>query len=150
MSPTLTLRPLATLRVEIDEPLDAGRVPGGRRLIIPITGGTVTGRINGSVVPGGADRALLRADGTSTVSATYPLRTDDGTLLSVTNQGTLSTRDGGLFGVTAIRIEAPEGPWSWLNDVPIVGTLLPGEVGRAVDLAFYTVEPETTPGPRTP
>lgn len=148
-APSLSLRPLADLHVEIAEPIDAGRIRAGQRLIIPITGGTVTGRISGHVVPGGADWAIARDDGTTLVSATYALRTDDGVILTVSNQGSLRGDDDATLGITACRIEAPQGAYFWLNDVPIVGSLVPfradGTMG--VDLAFYTVEAAAPPLP---
>lgn len=147
-APPLTLRPLAELHVEIAEPIDAGRIRAGQRLIIPITGGTVTGRISGHVVPGGADWAIARDDGTTLVSATYALRTDDGVILTVFNQGSLRGDDA-TPGITACRIEAPQGPYFWLNDVPIVGSLVPSRADdtMGVDLAFYTVEAAAPPTP---
>jgi hypothetical protein len=141
--PPLALTPLAELRVEIGEPIGAGRVPGGTRRIIPILGGTVTGRIEGTVQPGGSDWSLTRDDGTGTVSTTYPVRTADGTVLTIDNRGTVSAKDGTLLGLTGIRIEAPvDGPWAFLNDTPVVGSLRPvHEDGRLViHLKFYTVD----------
>ena len=147
--PTLALAPLAELSVRIDAPIEVGRVPGGRRRIIPITGGTVSGRLEGTVLPGGADWALQRDDGTTAVSATYPVRTADGTVLTITNQGTITVRDGVPLGLTSIRIEAPEGPWAFLNTTPVVGSLaLSDDNGRiVVDLRFYTVEAELPAAP---
>jgi hypothetical protein len=147
--PSLALEPLAELRVQIAAPIEAGRVPGGRRRIIPITGGTVSGRLEGVIEPGGADWSLQRDDGTATVSATYPVRTGDGTVLTITNQGTVTARDGVPLGLTTIRIEAPEGPWAFLNDTPVVGSLaLTTDGGRVgVHLRFYTVEPVDGEGP---
>lgn len=142
--PPLALEPLAELRVDISAPIEAGRVPGGKRRIIPIKGGTVTGRIEGTIEAGGADWSLQRDDGTSTVSATYPIRTSDGAVLTITNQGTVGSHDGAPLGLTSIRIEAPaEGPWAFLNGTPVVGTLVlgAGDGGLpTVDLKFYTVE----------
>lgn len=148
-APSLALRPLAELHVEIAEPIDAGQVRAGQRLIIPITGGTVTGRISGRVVPGGADWAIARDDGTTLVSATYALRTDDGVILTVFNQGSLRSDDGAALGITACRIEAPQGAYSWLNDVPVVGSLVPSSADgtMGVDLVFYTVEAAAPPLP---
>ncbi|MEE1943197.1 DUF3237 domain-containing protein [Streptomyces sp. TRM 70361] len=142
--PYLGLELLAELHVGTGEPVAAGRVPGGTRTVIPITGGTVGGRIEGTVLPVGADWNLRRADGTGTVSATYPVRTADGTVLTITNRGTVTTRDGVLLGLTAVVVEAPEdSPWAYLNDTPVVGSLaLAGSADRpAVHLRFYTVDP---------
>ncbi|WP_158566698.1 DUF3237 domain-containing protein [Actinomadura craniellae] len=141
-NPPLALEPLAELHVQIGAPIEVGRVPGGRRRIIPILGGTVTGRITGTIEPGGADWSLQRDDGTATVSATYPVRTDDGAILTIANKGTITVHDGAPLGLTAIAVEAPEeGPWAHLNHTPVVGSLTL-ELGsdRPVRLAFYTVQ----------
>ena len=77
-----------TAFVDVGVPLDLGAVSTGRRRIIPITGGSVSGpRLNGSVVPGGADWQTIRPDGTADLVARYTLRAEDGTLVSVVNAG---------------------------------------------------------------
>jgi len=48
----------------VAEPQEFGEVPGGRRRIIEILGGTFEGpNIRGRVLPGGADWQLVRPDG---------------------------------------------------------------------------------------
>lgn len=140
----LALRLLARVRVAIDEPLDAGEVPTGRRRVIPIADGVVSGEISGTVVPLGADWNLLRADGSETVSARYLIRTTDGVLLSVLNEGVLADRAAGRIGVTSLRIEAPvDSPYAWLNDAVLVGRLDVEESDGApvVMLGYWSVEP---------
>ncbi|MDI5980801.1 DUF3237 domain-containing protein [Amycolatopsis magusensis] len=137
--PTLTL--IARLTVLIGEPVDAGPVPGGHRRIIPITGGTAEGpRIEGEVLPLGADWNLMRPDGVAEVSARYLVRTHDGVVLTITNEGSLKF-DGVPRGITTPRIEAPaDGPYAWLNDAVLVGTLTPvvdGQRPIGVSLEFH-------------
>lgn len=51
----------------------------GERRIIPIVGGIFARpRIKGKVLPGGADRQLVRSDGAHVLNALYELQTDDG------------------------------------------------------------------------
>lgn len=125
MNPELTTRLIARVRVRVGEFIDAGTIPEGHRRIIPIAAGIVEGpRIRGEVVPLGADWNLVRADGTETVSARYAIRTDDGWVLSVLNEGVIANRSIGRYGITALRIEAPrESPYADLNDAVIVGSL---------------------------
>jgi hypothetical protein len=79
---------LMRLDVELGPVLDVGPVPGGHRRIIPITGGSFAGeRIRGTILPGGADWNLVRPDGTVYLWARYTLRTDDGVLIMITNDG---------------------------------------------------------------
>lgn len=84
----VSTRHLTRLDVELGPVLDIGPVPGGHRRIIPITGGTFTGaRLNGRILPGGADWNLVRPDGTVYLWARYTLMADDGTLIMITNDG---------------------------------------------------------------
>lgn len=140
----LALTLLARVRVGIDEPLDAGRVPDGHRRVIPITTGVVEGEaISGEVVPLGADWNLVRADGSETVSARYLIRTHDGVLLSVLNEGVIADRAVGRVGVTSLRIEAPrDSAYAWLNDAVLVGRLdvEEGPDGIVVVLGYWAVD----------
>lgn len=75
-------------RVTVAPPLELGATHLGRRRIIPITGGAVEGpRLQGRVVPGGADWQIIRADGVAELEARYTLEADDGALISVVNRG---------------------------------------------------------------
>jgi hypothetical protein len=83
-----SLRLLYRSEVEIDAPLCVGHLAVGERRIINITGGTFTGpRLNGFILPGGADWQIIRPDGITAVEARYTLKTDDGALIYVDNRG---------------------------------------------------------------
>lgn len=137
--PELALELVAKLKVLIAEPIDAGTTPAGHRRVIPITGGTVEGpRITGEVLGVGADWSVVRDDGVAVVTARYLIRTGDGVVLTVSNAGAFTAR--GI--VTSPRIEAPEGPYAWLNDAVLVGTLVPlpdGARTAGVSLEFHQV-----------
>lgn len=79
--PTPTLEPVVSLTVFVAPPIEAGQVMGlnsrGQRRIIPITGGSVTGQINGSVLPGGADFQLVVSQTCADLDARYLLQLDD-------------------------------------------------------------------------
>jgi len=75
---TVTLAPI----------LEMGPGRAGKRRIIPITGGTVSGaRINGRVMNLGADWQTVFADGTAELDTRYALETDDGAVIEVINYG---------------------------------------------------------------
>jgi hypothetical protein len=79
--PTPLLEPVFDLTVFVAAPVEAGQTFGlnsqGRRRIIPITGGSVSGQVNGAVLPGGADFQLVVSETCADLDARYLLRLDD-------------------------------------------------------------------------
>lgn len=79
--PAPTLEHLADLTVYVATPVEAGQILGlnsrGRRRIIPITGGTLRGpRLQGRVLPGGADFQLVVSDTAADLDARYIVELD--------------------------------------------------------------------------
>jgi len=99
----------------------------GMRNIIPITGGTLSGRIKGKVLMGGADYQILSPP--AAIDAHYLWQTDDGEIIIV--------RNGGSFGALVPTFEArADGPYAYLN----TGSYLSSDPGRGeggVALTFY-------------
>jgi hypothetical protein len=143
----LGLELLARLTVTLDPDLLVGTVPDGTRRVIPITGGSVDGPLlRGEVLPGGADWNIARDDGTGSLSARYALRTHDGVLIGVLNEGRYDARRPAPIMTTPV-LEAPAGPYDWLNSAALIGTLIPGGPPGSVDLEFWwvrTAEQEAT------
>ncbi|MEJ8816245.1 DUF3237 domain-containing protein [Variovorax ureilyticus] len=111
--------------VDLAPTVQLGMSPLGQRRMVPITGGTFEGpRLRGIVIPGGADRQLVRRDGSVALDAIYELQTDDGVIISVRNR-VLSRRpkDAPAYVFSNIELTAPEGRYGWLNDFVYVGTL---------------------------
>ena len=119
---------LITENVTLAPSQRVGSSKRGERNIIPITGGTVNGRINGKVLMGGADYQLL-APPPAAIDAHYLWETDDGELIIV--------RNGGGFGALVPTFEARvDGPYAYLNS----GLDLSSNPGRGeggVALTFY-------------
>ena len=88
--PTPALEHVADLIVHVNAPIEAGQVTGlnsrGRRRIIPITGGTVTGQISGRVLPGGADFQIVVSETSADLDARYMLELDSGEHVFVQNR----------------------------------------------------------------
>ena len=88
--PTPILEPVADLTVFVATPIEAGQVTGlnsrGRRRIIPITGGKVTGQLSGTVLPGGADFQIVVSDTCADLDARYLLQLDNGEHVFVMNR----------------------------------------------------------------
>ena len=119
-----------------------GSTPLGTRNIVPISGGTFEGPgIRGTVVAGGWDWQLRRADGCTQIKADYMLRTDDGVVINVVNTGvSCRAKDPKAVVRTHPVFEAPLGKYDWLSQGCFVGTLDPttlpnGE--RAVRIRFF-------------
>jgi hypothetical protein len=86
MSPEIAF--VTEIRAEVAPILSLGAGVNGERRIVPITGGRCAGpRLNGEVLPGGADFQHIRPDGVLELEARYALRLDDGALVNVVNQG---------------------------------------------------------------
>lgn len=76
------------IRAEVAPILSLGAGVNGERRIIPITGGSCAGpRMNGVVLPGGADFQHIRPDGVLELVARYALQLEDGALVNVVNHG---------------------------------------------------------------
>ena len=82
-----TLEHFCTLEVELAPIMDLGEGRFAQRRIVPITGGRVTGRVSGTVLPVGSDWQTVSADGLAEIDARYAFRTADGAVVEVVNQG---------------------------------------------------------------
>jgi hypothetical protein len=83
--PQPRIRHVYHLEATLGEPLEFGEVNGGRRRVIPLTGGQFSGpEISGRLLSGtSADWQLIRPDGTSVGDIRYTLQTERGALLYV-------------------------------------------------------------------
>jgi len=79
---------VAEVQAEVAAPIVIGAGATGERRIVPIIGGRVSGpRLEGEIMPGGADFQLIRPDGVAEIEARYALRLNDGALVYVVNRG---------------------------------------------------------------
>ena len=127
---TPELRHVCDIEVEVGPIRDLGPTPHGRRRIVEIRGGTAKGpRLEGKIVPGGADWQYVRGDGVLELEARYSIRTGDGTEIAVVNRGLrrappeiMERMSRGeavdpalVYFRTVPTFEAPAGPYDWLN-----------------------------------
>ncbi|MDF3071354.1 MAG: hypothetical protein K0R38_6955 [Polyangiaceae bacterium] len=116
-----------TETVTLGASLSVGQGNEGSRNIIPITGGKVTGRIQGEVLPGGADYQLV--GGSTQLDARYTLAASDGELILV--------RNCGAFGALVPVFEArAAGPYSFLNQGAFLSSD-PGSASGGVSITVY-------------
>jgi hypothetical protein len=149
----LSAQPIFTIHAELEAVMNLGRTPYGERRVIGITGGTVHGaKLNGRVLPGGADWQIIRADGAADIQARYTLESDTGARILVYSAG---LRHGPLdvmarlakgdnvdpslyYFRTAMRFETADPAAGWLNR--IVAIARGAREARAVRLDVYEVE----------
>lgn len=116
------------LRVTIDGAYTVGDTPHGRRIVIPITGGTFEGPLlKGTILTGGADYQLANADGSRTeLEAIYSIKTDDGVYIHVRNRGLVCDGKDAqgqpyYYFKAAPQFEAPkDSRYAWLNNALFV------------------------------
>jgi Protein of unknown function (DUF3237) len=79
---------VADLSADVAAPIEIGTSASGRRRVIPILGGRLTGpRLSGRVLPGANDYQIIRSDGVLELQARYVIETSDGALIFVENTG---------------------------------------------------------------
>ncbi len=96
----------------------------GSRNVIPITGGTTTGRVEGAILNGGADYQL-----SGSLDAWYTLAPNNGELILVRNCGAM----GGLIPWFEARVD---GEFDFLNDNTYLSSE-PGMASGGVSITFY-------------
>ena len=104
--------------VQIGGSQSVGPSKRGNRNAIPITGGTVSGKVEGKVLAGGADYQILGSG--FVLDARYTLQADDGTLILVRNCGPASA----LIPVTETRADGPYAFLNqndWVSSSPMIG-----------------------------
>jgi hypothetical protein len=140
------LRIALEVLAEVGEAYSLGQGPTGERRIVPIIGGQFRGEsLSGVVLPGGADRQLIRVDGIRELDATYELKADDGTVVMVRNRVIVDAHQApegwDRYVRSVVELIVPKGPHDWLNRRVIVGTLHSMRPARPlVLLRFYVVE----------
>jgi hypothetical protein len=85
--PIASAEPFLILEVEVGSPIDIGLIGAGARRLIPLGGGRVSGAIEGSIVPGGADWQTIHDDGNLQIEAHYAIRTRSGAFVEIMSSG---------------------------------------------------------------
>ena len=134
--PLVSEKPIFVLQSPLGDIQMLGNTPYGERRIINILGGTVEGpRLNGKVLPGGADWQIVRADGVVHLNARYTIETDSGGQILVDAEGyrhgpaevmTALARDETVdptryYFRTFMRFETADPSALWLNRILALG-----------------------------
>jgi len=152
MTDGLRLAHLCDLKVELAPPVELGLSPRGRRRMIPIVGGTVTGeRLSGRILNLGADWQTIFADGSAELDTRYAMETHDGAVIDIRNFGyrhgpaeVLEALAKGeivdpsrYYMRTQPRFETGDPRYAWLNRTVFVGS--GAREPDCVKIAFYEV-----------
>lgn len=148
----LKQEPIFTVQAELDSILNVGRTPLGERRIIGILGGTVRGpRLDGRVLPGGADWQIMRSDGAADITARYTIETEAGARILVSSDGLRhgppavmerlargDSVDPALYYFrTVMRFETADPEVDWLNRILALASAQ--RQARSVRLDVYEV-----------
>jgi hypothetical protein len=146
-------QPIFTIIAELEGITTLGRTPYGERRVIGILGGSVSGpKLNGRILPGGADWQIIRTDGAADIKARYIIETDDGGRIMVTSEGLrhgapevmerLARGDNvdpaHYYFRTVMRFETSDPKVDWLNR--ILALARGQREARAVRLDVYEVK----------
>ena len=84
----LSKQAIFTIRAELADIMTLGRTPYGERRVVGILGGRVSGpKLQGRILPGGADWQIVRADGAADIQARYTVETEAGARVMVQSNG---------------------------------------------------------------
>lgn len=140
------------LTVELSDIVELGRGRSGQRRIIPIIGGTVRGdRINGTILPVGADWQTVLDDGAAHLDTRYAFRTDDDAVVEIINVGYRHGPSDVIAAVgrgedvnpqdyymrTHARLETGDERYAWVNTMLFVGT--GGRRRSKVEISLFLV-----------
>jgi hypothetical protein len=152
MLPTPELRLVCRIEADLAPILELGSAKGGRKRIIPIIAGTVTGdRLRGRVLNLGADWQTIFADGSAEMDTRYGIETHDGALIDIRNYGFRhgpaevlarvargETVDPSEYYMrTQPRLETGDPRYDWVNRTIFVGT--GARLASAVQIQIYEV-----------
>jgi len=152
MASLLGNQPIFTIEAELEAIVTLGRTPYGERRFVGISGGTVTGpKLNGRILPGGADWQIVRGDGAADIQARYMIEADSGARIMVNSAGLRhgppevleklargDKVDPALYYFrTVMRFEAADPEMDWLNR--ILALARGQREARSVRLEVYEV-----------
>jgi uncharacterized protein DUF3237 len=136
------------MMVHLQIPLDVGSTPkGNRQILIGDHGVFKGGRLEGRILPNGADWFLVRPDGVGELDVRLVLRTDDEELIYMRSKGFLkysremakavlsgTAEPSDYYFRERTVFETGSEKYGWLNSVVAVGTgwYRPGMVGMSI------------------
>lgn len=107
--------------------------------VIPLAGGTVSGRLNGRVISG-ESWLETRDDENIEYLVRYLIQAENGDIIADQARGFIRMAEEGseLYTRTFHNFTAPEGQYAWLNRSSFVGAVLRIDGGRKIDVFEIT------------
>jgi Protein of unknown function (DUF3237) len=148
----LSPEPIFRIQAQLADVLHVGHTPYGERRMVRILGGRVEGaKLNGRILPGGADWQIVRSDRVVDIKATYVIETEAGTRVLVASDGlrhgpadVIEKLAAGeavspelYYFRTVMRFETSDPALDWLNR--ILALARGARQPQAVDLDVYQV-----------
>lgn len=143
---------VGAMEINLADAYSAGEVQHGMRRVSQISGGWFKSPdFAGEVIAGGSDWQLIRGDGVAEIDARLLVKLEDGSMLSIRNQGYRHGPAESLqrvaqgenvdpseyyFGST-VAVEVNPGPLSWLSRTLLVAN--GARVGDKVRLAIFAL-----------
>jgi hypothetical protein len=144
---SISLEYECSYRASLKPPVDFGQGPYGTRNFFEVTGGDVTGeRLNGKLLTGGGDWALIGPDGWGRLDVRAHIETLDGARILLTYYGVLQLNEAVQQAMAsgagteftdhyfraAPRFETGDSRYAWLNQTVFMsaGRLRPGLVAE--------------------
>lgn len=134
--PQPTLNPVCHLEITLDPIMEMGTGRAGKRRIIPIIGGTVSGAsLKGRVLKIGADWQTVFDNKLAELDTRYVIETHDGAIIEIINYGYRHGPDHVIKAVargedvapdsyymrTHARLETGDSRYDWVNKTLFVG-----------------------------
>ena len=153
MLPEPTLRHVADFDIDLDPISEMGDGRAGKRRIIPIVGGRITGpEFTGEILNVGADWQTIFSSGVAELDTRYAFRTDDGAVIEVINFGYRHGPEDVMRRVAAgedvdpsnyymrthARLETGHPKYEWVNRTLFLG--VGGRLKSSVRLSIYAID----------
>ncbi len=144
-APPMTL--VFTIDVSVQAPVLLADSSAGRRVFIPIVGGTVRGSsLRGEILAGGGDWAVERPSGVMDIHAHYLIRSDDGVVIEVDNRGHWREVPGeSPYFVTTPVFSVGSDRYRWLTHHVFIGMMHEVDETRIM-IDVYAAEPPRNVG----
>lgn len=95
------------LHVFVEPPVALDENSNGPVRLVCISGGTVSGAVNGVILPGGTDWQNARPDGSTEIEARYLLELEDGARIELQSRGLRAAGAAGFWSSMWLRTLSP-------------------------------------------